>query len=134
MDKKGLPDKTLPHEHLTAYSLWRCRLGFSPESRGLHRFFFGRVGKSKRAADGIERYKYVEASRTMISRSLDQHAKPYRAATRAFHCPMARRRAPPAKPRCFLKSFNRAVALTSASASCRGGIVWLTCFLPSSLC
>jgi hypothetical protein len=60
--KKGLPDKTLPHEHLAAYSLWRCRLGFSPESRGLHRFFFGRVGKSKSAADGIERYKYVEAS------------------------------------------------------------------------
>ena len=41
-------------------------------------------------SDGMERCKYVEASRTRMSRSLDQHAKPYRAPARTFHCPMVR--------------------------------------------
>jgi len=34
VDEKELPDKTLPHDHLTAHSLWRCRLRLCPRAEG----------------------------------------------------------------------------------------------------
>jgi hypothetical protein len=49
-----------------------------------------RVGKRTTARKLAEKDKMKEKCETRMSRSLDQHAKPYRAPARTFHCPMVR--------------------------------------------